>query len=144
MSPKNCPDCGAVLGKGAYKCRCGWKSASQEPPARRIDCCYIGCIEPALVRVPTATGWGNVCLIHYPLIEIKRKRSESLTVREIREAYLKSRHAKRGGSLPPAKSIGEMLPREPGEDLEESNSATPALGIPLDDLEREFMDRSNP
>lgn len=67
---KNCPDCGSSLGKGAYKCRCGWKATEQGPALQHIACCYADCGISALVRVRTSTGWANVCLEHYPRIDI--------------------------------------------------------------------------
>ena len=96
-------------------------------------------LEGAICRLWTATGWANVCRSHYSKVETVPRRSESLTVREIREAYLKSAHARRGGSIPPAQVIGELLPREPGDDREDL-----ALGIERDPLEQEFMDLAQP
>mgnify|MGYP001614208056 CR=1 FL=1 len=118
MSNK-CPDCFRKIRPDQIRCVCGWTSFTLQQ--MRVACCYLPCMENAIARVWTATGWANVCWPHYEKVKTAPRRSESLTVRENREAYLKSRHAKRGGSLPPEKSIGEMLPREPGEDLEESN-----------------------
>jgi len=39
MQRKNCPDCGADLGRNAFKCRCGWK-AEEEKPAIDLDRIY--------------------------------------------------------------------------------------------------------
>lgn len=43
---------------------------------------------------------------------------------------------------PLSNSVSKALPREPGEDRAEIKE--PALGIPLDPLEQEFLDRSEP
>lgn len=54
-----CPDCSAPLGKGALKCRCGWRAsfdAQAEPTTRcEIDGCgaaFLGCIEIDGKRTP--------------------------------------------------------------------------------------------
>ena len=66
LDRKLCPDCGSSLGKGAYKCRCGWKAAEGAyNPTTRIDCAFDSCMTPALVRVQTRTGWANLCTRHY-------------------------------------------------------------------------------
>lgn len=66
MERKLCPDCGSSLGKGAYKCRCGWKtSEGSYSTAVRVDCAFDACMTPALVRVRTRTGWANLCVKHY-------------------------------------------------------------------------------
>lgn len=39
MRRTNCPDCGADLGRNAFKCRCGWK-AQEEKPGIDLDAIY--------------------------------------------------------------------------------------------------------
>lgn len=123
----NCPECGGKLGVKATKCRCGWvlPGAAREvaTPAAVIPCCYSGCPEGAICRVPTKTGWANVCKTHYGQVEIVRQASNSPTVIEARKAYEKSalyQRLKSGDHVPG--SIGALLPkreREAGEDEEE-------------------------
>ena len=85
-----CPDCGSGLGAKAIKCRCGWSAAASVAPRPRVSCCYSSCLNEALVRVWTKTGWANVCEPHFITTESLPRRSESDAVREIREGYEKS------------------------------------------------------
>jgi len=64
---KNCPDCGSSIGAGAYKCRCGWKASASESsqPMMRIECAYSSCLQGAIAKVKTNTGWANLCIGHY-------------------------------------------------------------------------------
>ena len=56
-------------------------------PRPFIGCGYETCQREAVCRVWTKTGWLNVCLSHYQTTPVASRRSESDTVREIREAY---------------------------------------------------------
>jgi len=124
------------------------------PPVKVIACCWSSCLEGAICRVFTKTGWANVCRTHYPKIELSDKSyaGDSLVMKEIREAYHESYTYKRfkAGDMP-AGLIGNLIPsatarkhgedptREPGQDEEEL-----PLGIGRDPLEQEFMDKANP
>lgn len=44
----NCPDCGSLIGKSAYKCRCGWKKADVSVPAIRPNCAVFDCKQVAM------------------------------------------------------------------------------------------------
>lgn len=86
---KNCLECGSPLGRGAIKCRCGWKAEPEPEYVRSVACCYAGCPNNATMRVWTRTGWANVCPVDYEHIEIVPRVSESPIVKKIREAHLK-------------------------------------------------------
>jgi hypothetical protein len=60
-----CPDCGSSLGRGASKCRCGWKASAAYLSAPKANCAYVGCLIPALLRKRVETGWANFCEYHY-------------------------------------------------------------------------------
>ena len=147
MAESACPDCGGKIGIKATRCRCGWKmpgtpQRNDRPIQPAIQCCFQGCAEASICRIFTKTGWANVCRTHYPQVKESPKGYgyDSPTVVEARKAYERSPLYRRlkGGEAVPG-TIGAIVPRQPGEDAEE-----PALGIKVDDLEREFADRSNP
>jgi len=104
---KNCPECGAPIGKGAYKCRCGWKGSASPSFVSAIACAYLPCEKPALCRVFTKTGWANVCTDHYGTAQFTRPVANSPVVEEVLKAYHKS------------KAYAQKMGRDPGEDDEE-------------------------
>ena len=122
---KLCPDCGGSLGTKATRCRCGWRASISVDAVPRfsISCCYETCLEGAICRVPTKTGWANVCRTHYPDIEIVRKRSNSAVVQEIRQAYEGSFAFRHKGQLHISRSLPGQRERQPGEDREEDLAA---------------------
>lgn len=109
------------------------KPAFVETPRPHIECCYANCMECAVCRVWTKTGWANVCLIHYPKIEIEPRRTNSWYEMDCREAYSKSPHYRKihGGAAPAKESVPRLdaeladmkarmaLSRTPGEDDEQ-------------------------
>lgn len=108
----NCPDCGSLLGKDAYKCRCGWKSsASRESRREIIPCAYTDCVTPALARVHTKTGWANVCERHYSMTNFTRPVANSPVVTEVLKAYRASKHYR-------DRHPSAEVEREPGADDE--------------------------
>ena len=86
-----CPECGGKLGVEAIKCRCGWSAASQVREPRTVPCCFVGCIEKAMCRVWTKTGWADVCVTHYQEIEIVPRPVHSPAVDEIRKSVSERR-----------------------------------------------------
>ena len=100
----------------------------------------------------TKTGWANVCLTHYGKIDTVPRRSENLLVQGTQLAYRTRRETNAAPQVVPQAAApatpfasanepcapAGVAPREPGSDDE------PALGIPLDSLERELMERANP
>ena len=136
-----CTNCRRRLRSDATSCLCG--KFGQESQVRRphIQCCVEGCQNSANVKVWTKTGWANVCArvnagdlgtYHYEQIEQVPRVTSNPYMDELRAA-------RRNGPKKIPEAIGNIIPRQPGEDREE-----PALGIPIDDLEREFADRANP
>lgn len=125
-----CPDCGSGLGSKAIRCRCGWSAVGGSiVPLPHIACSYMGCGTSAVCRVWTKTGWANVCLKHYEVIETVKRPSINLTTQEIKERYA-------------ARYIPQIkAERIPGADDEQKSVSDL---IPLDDLERELMERANP
>jgi hypothetical protein len=62
----NCFSCGAPLGRGAYKCRCGWQ-ATQTDVAKHIDCFFApSCTKSARIstdRYGIRGQFMNLCLV---------------------------------------------------------------------------------
>ncbi len=54
-----------------------------------IPCCYVVCGVKAMCRVWTKTGWANVCVPHYSMIEIIPREVHSPAVDEIRRSVNK-------------------------------------------------------
>ena len=140
----SCPDCGASVGRNAIKCRCGWSATGAVPVfQKKIDCCVMGCPNPARASVWTKTGWANVCArvhpsevgpFHYETIEQVPRVTNNPYLDEIRSAYKKSAaYARIHGPIQ-----GAAKQREPGSDDDLP------LGIPTDALERELAERMNP
>ena len=69
MKLKNCPDCAGELGKGAMKCRCGWKASSpQEAVNGRPSCPCVAdpsCRFPGLMWIRTLNPDQRICVEHY-------------------------------------------------------------------------------
>lgn len=107
----NCGDCGSVLGKDAIKCRCGWKVGKAVFAAAVIPCAYSDCSTPALARIHQKTGWASVCPYHYGVTNFTRPIANSPVVREVLEAYGKSKAYAEKHNLPHES--------EPGADEEE-------------------------
>ena len=126
--PANCPDCGAKLGKGAYKCRCGWRMDAPQRHQHR-DCAHApACTKNATIREKTPTGWAAFCEDHYVAyhhaISAKRVREElGLHTVEEMKAYIRHllRNPKPGSALAALKNRGVFsgMEREPGQDDEE-------------------------
>ena len=125
------------------------KGSTIYEPRPVVVCAHMGCTVPALVRVKTETGWANFCEDHYvqhwsavrwlrspersgayaKRIRQKPHPSESLAVKEVREAYAKRRKRslreahQQQVSEACSQSIREaeltQSVREPGQDEEE-------------------------
>jgi hypothetical protein len=54
------------------------------------ECCFEGCSTPALCRVPTISGWANVCEYHYPKVDKHVRIGNSPLVDEVLKAYKNS------------------------------------------------------
>lgn len=118
MAANDCPDCGAMLGRGASRCRCGWVGAE---PVLSARCAYETCFQGALVKQRTKTGWANFCASHYEEFHTAQSRGwlvdRGLDTREKQVAYWREQRAKLG-----AKRAGRMASpahtqeRAPGED----------------------------
>jgi len=104
----NCPECSGKLGNKATRCRCGWtqpgapREVSGAPARPLIPCCFQNCLEGALVRVWTKTGWANVCVTHYPKIETVLRKVDSWQTLEVRKAYEASADYRRRHGVTPA------------------------------------------
>lgn len=61
------------------------KPEMEVAPIAKAPCCYQNCTVGALCRVWTKTGWADVCLDHYKVIETAPQPCNSLLAREIRE-----------------------------------------------------------
>lgn len=166
MPANTCPECAGKLGVKATKCRCGWVMPGTPrdvagPAPVVIACCYSNCIEGAICRVWTKTGWANVCRTHYPRIEIEPRRSGSWYEMDCREAYQKSyAYRRKNGTAPAAgepeaKRLAEM--KQLAQELEARRvamlGAQPEREPGGDDadplgnyaaLERELEERANP
>jgi hypothetical protein len=94
-----CLSCGAPLGRGATKCRCGWTATSSGDLQKHVDCCFVGCSKSGIVRVFTATGWANVCTLHYPEVKQVPRVCRNLHCEEIRAAF--------DGPIPPLSKDAE-------------------------------------
>lgn len=62
----NCLSCGANLGRGATKCRCGWR-ASEIQSGARLDCFNAPhCTKPGAIYTNRYSGnrnlWQNFCI----------------------------------------------------------------------------------
>lgn len=137
-----CTNCRRRLRSDAISCICGKFGQESQVRSVPIQCCFAGCPEASICRIFTATGWANVCKTHYPQVKESQKSYayNSPTAVEMREGYQRSFLRRRldGGQAVPG-TIGVIVPRQPGEDPVE-----PALGIKVDDLERELAERANP
>lgn len=94
---QNCPDCGSLLGKGAYKCRCGWKGAGVSETVPTQPCAHLGCANAAIACVKTPTGRANLCKPHYlthwtvdVLKALPTGKPSTLYMEQVRAAYLRS------------------------------------------------------
>jgi hypothetical protein len=62
---KLCPDCGGNLGKGATKCRCGWKAVEDvsAPESKPVPTCEVmaDCPYPARLVV----NGKRTCVVHH-------------------------------------------------------------------------------
>ena len=111
-----CPDCGSALGRGATKCRCGWKTSAVSEHRKITACAYENCVTPAIVREKTGTGWATFC--EYHMLKEHTKRAEKwcsdhgLFTREQKIAYCREMFKR---TFPGAKF---PEPREPGCDDE--------------------------
>ena len=117
-----CSNCRRRLREGATSCLCGKFGSMSQIFAAPIQCCFAGCIEPALCSLQTPTGRANVCRTHYPKVE-RDYRPRVLSEQETacRRAYEKSPHFRRiRDGLTPLESDVAVLLREPGSDEEES------------------------
>ena len=117
----NCPDCGAKLGKDAYKCRCGWRMDALQS-IKHHDCAHAPhCTRNATIRELTPTGWAAFCEEHYVAYcharSAKRVREEpKLETVEEMKAYCR---AKVGSIFKSVRSGDAVQSREPGQDDEE-------------------------
>ena len=118
MLARNCPDCGSSLGKSAWKCRCGWKSAPQLEARPMIACYVLNCLEAALCHVLTAQGTVNVCRSHYAGVEKVYCVTRNPFMDACRAAYANSYAFRQKNKI--KGHVSESLPemREPGSDDE--------------------------
>ena len=75
----SCLSCGATLGRGATKCRCGWK-ATEVSVGARLDCFNAPrCTRPGAIYTDRYSGtkgvWQNLC-IHCEQIEHQKQSQE--------------------------------------------------------------------
>lgn len=111
-----CPDCGANVGKGASKCRCGWQAVGQAAAARPVTMCACG--ERATIRI----GDKDSCAKCYERTPIERTKIFSPLVEEVLTAFKSSRYAKRVREVGVDVAKAEAM-REPGSDDEERRAA---------------------
>ncbi len=101
---KNCLDCGSPLGRGAYKCRCGWSVAPPETYRRGPDCAYAGCAGRTMVSLRTKTGVAYLCHEHYIANHTKEAEAycaeRGLTTTERKIAFCKAMFGKIGQGRP--------------------------------------------
>ena len=157
MSTKLCDRCKRRIKLDAISCVCGWSIASGAPVRPFIQCAYSGCGFEAIVR----KGPSNFCYEHYVAQGNKEAKEYAETHGIVTAAdhaeHIRAllatpkRHPRAWMENPKSEYAAEMVAsirgkrkqpvveRVPGEDDEPL-----ALGIPLDELERELMERANP
>jgi len=156
-----CGDCGGKLGVKATKCRCGWVMPgaprdSTARPVRVISCCFSSCLDGAICRIFTKTGWANVCRGHYRQVarEAGGYMPRSETAAAIRKIYEGSYHYRRkhGQEKSPAErsqldveleAMRQRMQagRQPGQD-DEPVEYTPDM--PVSDYELYIEGLANP
>lgn len=86
-----------------------------------IPCGFAPCAAPAICRIFTR-GWINVCFEHYTTAEFKRPIPDSPVVKEVLDAFAKSRYMQRVREAGVEAAKAEAM-REPGSDDEERRAA---------------------
>jgi hypothetical protein len=114
-----CTKCKRRLKADATSCLCGWSENSAKNEF--IPCAFSPCAKKAICRIFTR-GWINVCFDHYTSANFTRPIPDSPVIKEVLEAFAKSRYMRRKSEIG-AEAAKDELMREPGQDEEEHERA---------------------